>query len=200
MGFCIYSMIVSAHYSPTHIATLYLVSLALMASFMTINHFFEPGAPPPILPIPLAQTELGSLVCKSQRLLAQEEISPLHDDNTVNSETAMPHIKPISHHVNHLKPITEPLDTPVRHRSPSTSSESSLDLDSEDSDSDMDAKQQIPKPTGEAGQPGRGGYNLEETLNWDSKEFTKLKVFSLMFQCVHPWLKIVIEMCQTCYA
>jgi hypothetical protein len=33
--------------------------------------------------------------------------------NAVNSETAMPHIKPISHHVNHLKPITKPLDTPV---------------------------------------------------------------------------------------
>jgi hypothetical protein len=64
----------------------------------------------------------------------------------------------------------------------------------------MDAKQQIPKLTGEAGQPGHSGYNLEETLNWDSKEFTKLKVFSLMFWCVHPWLKIVIEMCQMCYA
>ncbi|KAF4582615.1 hypothetical protein EYR40_002538 [Pleurotus pulmonarius] len=27
----------------------------------------------------------------------------------------------------------------------------------------------IEKPPGEAGRPGRGGYNLEKTLGWDSK-------------------------------
>jgi hypothetical protein len=180
-GFSIYIYHVSAHCSPAHIAILYLASFALMASFTMINPFFEPGAPPPTLPIPLAQTELGSLVCNAQKLLAQEEISRLCD-SAVNSDATTPYIKS-AHHVNRLKTIVKPLDIPARHRSPSTSSESSLDLDSEDSDSDMDAEQQIPKPTGEAGRPGRGGYNLEETLDWDSKEFAKLKVFSPLLQC-----------------
>lgn len=34
----------------------------------------------------------------------------------------------------------------------------------------------IPKPEGEAGRPGRGGYNLEKSLNWDADRFKKLKV------------------------
>jgi len=35
---------------------------------------------------------------------------------------------------------------------------------------------QIPKPVGEAGRPGRGGYNLEKTLRWSPKSFKKVKV------------------------
>ncbi|KAJ3833454.1 hypothetical protein F5878DRAFT_645937 [Lentinula raphanica] len=35
----------------------------------------------------------------------------------------------------------------------------------------------IPKPEGEAGRPGRGGYNLEATLNWPKKRFKEVKGF-----------------------
>ncbi|KIJ29386.1 hypothetical protein M422DRAFT_71204 [Sphaerobolus stellatus SS14] len=35
----------------------------------------------------------------------------------------------------------------------------------------------IRKPPGEAGRPGRGGYNLQETLDWDAKNFKILKTF-----------------------
>lgn len=38
------------------------------------------------------------------------------------------------------------------------------------------ASMKIPKPEGEAGRPGRGGYNLASQLAWDSAVFTKLKV------------------------
>lgn len=34
----------------------------------------------------------------------------------------------------------------------------------------------ILKPEGEAGRPGRGGYNLEKALNWDVDRFKDLKV------------------------
>ena len=34
----------------------------------------------------------------------------------------------------------------------------------------------IPKPNGEAGRPGRGGYNLEEKLGWGENGFKELKV------------------------
>ncbi|OAX32476.1 hypothetical protein K503DRAFT_654098, partial [Rhizopogon vinicolor AM-OR11-026] len=33
----------------------------------------------------------------------------------------------------------------------------------------------IPKPKGEVGRPGRGGYNLEKALHWDAKRFMKFK-------------------------
>ena len=36
----------------------------------------------------------------------------------------------------------------------------------------------IPKPTGEVGRPGRGGYNLQEALDWDVDLLRKLKVRS----------------------
>lgn len=34
----------------------------------------------------------------------------------------------------------------------------------------------IPKPPGEAGRPGSGGFNLEETLGWPKEEFNKIQV------------------------
>lgn len=36
----------------------------------------------------------------------------------------------------------------------------------------------IPKPEGEAGRPGRGGYNLKAQLAWNPAMFSKLKVQS----------------------
>jgi hypothetical protein len=39
----------------------------------------------------------------------------------------------------------------------------------------------IPKPTGEAGRPGRGGYNLEEALDWDKALYRRLKACGLCF-------------------
>ena len=34
----------------------------------------------------------------------------------------------------------------------------------------------IPKPPGEVGRPGRGGYNLDDALKWDSESLRKLKI------------------------
>jgi hypothetical protein len=54
-----------------------------------------------------------------------------------------------------------------------TPTESSLSsLESED---DIGIRK-IPKPNGEAGRPGRGGYNLEEKLGWGEDGFKELKV------------------------
>jgi hypothetical protein len=52
---------------------------------------------------------------------------------------------------------------------PSESSLSSLD-------EDLVGSGKVPKPHGEAGRPGRGGYNLEEKLGWGEHESNKLKV------------------------
>lgn len=66
------------------------------------------------------------------------------------------------------------------------------ELDSEDGDV-------IPKPDGEAGRPGRGGYNLEKILGWQKKDFQLVKVldvviyFRIMFIFFQTFVKSLIE-------
>jgi hypothetical protein len=38
----------------------------------------------------------------------------------------------------------------------------------------------IPKPTGEPGRPGRGGYMLYEALNWSPKAYARFKVCNVL--------------------
>ncbi|KAI6111069.1 hypothetical protein F5141DRAFT_1063452 [Pisolithus sp. B1] len=53
---------------------------------------------------------------------------------------------------------------------PSESSLSSLE-------SKLGGSDKIPKPSGEVGRPGRGGYNLEDQLGWGEDGFKNLKRF-----------------------
>lgn len=57
----------------------------------------------------------------------------------------------------------------------SESDESSLE-DEEDPENDDSEEAKIPKPEGEAGRPGRGGYTLESVVQWNGTEFGRLKV------------------------
>ncbi|KAI6098694.1 hypothetical protein F5141DRAFT_1219396 [Pisolithus sp. B1] len=66
--------------------------------------------------------------------------------------------------------------------SPSPSDSSLTSIDSED------PKAHIPKPAGEVGQLGRGGYNLEEHLKWLYEEMHELK------QVIHPAVKKYLDM------
>ncbi|KAI5992125.1 hypothetical protein EDD15DRAFT_2197148 [Pisolithus albus] len=54
---------------------------------------------------------------------------------------------------------------------PSESSLSSLE-------SELGGSDKISKPSGEAGRPGRGGYNLEEQLGWGDSGFKSLKAIA----------------------
>ncbi|KAH0825670.1 hypothetical protein J3R83DRAFT_11688 [Lanmaoa asiatica] len=62
--------------------------------------------------------------------------------------------------------------------SPSTVAEAEHDpmSDAASTDSSMESlRNKIPKPEGEPGRPGRGGYNLKVQLAWDNSMFLKLK-------------------------
>jgi hypothetical protein len=49
--------------------------------------------------------------------------------------------------------------------------------DSDSSTSSINSSEEkIPKPAGEPGRPGRGGYTLHEALEWNPKAYTKFKV------------------------
>lgn len=163
-----------------------------------ISPYYEPGAPPPTLPILVAQTEIGMAQSPS-KLLAQEEIGSGPTLSRLSSGSRFtPYPKlalrrtPSHFPVRSTKPNSaiHPQPGPKSAPPANTSSQvvsSDADTDSSDesstdsecgslSDVNSNDEQLIPKPEGEAGRPGRGGYNLEETLAWDSKEYRKIKV------------------------
>ena len=152
--------------------------LVASASLTAIPPFFEPGAPPPTLPILIAQTEVGSVDTPS-KLLAQEEIGsgPTVAWSARSARSSVrftPYPKlaskqPLSAMSNH-------------HNNDSTYSDrDTTDLESSiaDTDSEFDDSHLIPKPEGEAGRPGCGGYNLEQALKWERKKYLQIKVSNL---------------------
>ncbi|KAI5984814.1 hypothetical protein EDC04DRAFT_2615578 [Pisolithus marmoratus] len=64
-----------------------------------------------------------------------------------------------------------PSDSEHSESSPAPSESSLSSLESEPG-----ADDKIPKPSGEVGRPGHGGYNLEEQLGWGEDGFKRLKV------------------------
>ncbi|KAI6017428.1 hypothetical protein EDC04DRAFT_2943374 [Pisolithus marmoratus] len=65
-----------------------------------------------------------------------------------------------------------PSDSEHSESSPAPSESSLSSLESEPG-----ADDKIPKPSGEVGRPGHGGYNLEEQLGWGEDSFKRLKKF-----------------------
>jgi hypothetical protein len=72
------------------------------------------------------------------------------------------------------QPYPSPKLRPVRSCSPDSVASSA----NSDAGVDTDADALIQKPEGEAGRPGRGGYNLEIAVGWNTKEYNQLKVRS----------------------
>ena len=67
----------------------------------------------------------------------------------------------------------------TRSATPESSIASSDESDSEatvSTDTDNPDCSKIPKPEGEPGRPGRGGYNLERAIGWPVKDYKCLKV------------------------
>ncbi|KAF8957895.1 hypothetical protein BDZ97DRAFT_1924154 [Flammula alnicola] len=153
-----------------------------MFSFQEVPPFFEPGAPPPTLPILIAQTEVGKMQSPT-KLLAEEEIGTGSVRRQPSSVRFAPYPNPAKQKTP--SPPTAPSKKPpparskqlatARSTSDSTSQKSSSS--DSDSDSDDDGDVLIAKPEGEAGRPGRGGYNLEEALSWNAKEYRRLKKY-----------------------
>jgi hypothetical protein len=154
-------------------------------SFQEIPPFFEPGAPPFALPIALAQTEIGKMQA-SDKLLAQEELpSSIRRDRSKVRFNPYP-----SQSIKRTK-------KPVSAQSDSDSLSDLSSLTSDSDDEDDEDEDLIPKPEGEAGRPGRGGYNLEKALGWPRDEYRRLKV-RLLHDCSR-FLTSPTEICQeTC--
>jgi hypothetical protein len=156
------------------------------SSFIDISPFFTPGAPPPTLPIPIAQTEIGRILSPG-KLLAEEQIGPKSKARRNIGARFSPYQKAkvtrFERHRSQTPAKTSCAAIASDAESKGSSDESSSDDDDYDDDDDGDGEDDddgdnklIPKPEGEAGRPGRGGYNLEDKLGWRRKEFQQIKV------------------------
>ena len=143
--------------------------IATSTSFDDLPAFFEPKAPQPILPVLIAQTEVGRMFSPS-KLLAQEQIGPSPTRSRSRFKSTFNH--------SGIR-ITGRKKTPgiTAADDPHVDSSDSEPLKTDSSDESDDSEEGlIPKPDGEAGRPGCGGYNLEDELGWKKSEFRKFKV------------------------
>ena len=146
--------------------------------------FYNTPEPPQPLPMLSSQTEMYYQPRNPVTVTAKEEMylpipaptlsgatTKMQRVTTTNSRATTPRAvspitKPSGRSVTINEGGVETSDSP----SPSESTLSSLDEDDEESSN------KIPKPAGEVGRPGRGGYNLEEKMGWGEDSFKKLKV------------------------
>lgn len=163
----------------------------------TISPFFEPGAPPPTLPLLTCQTDLSYIPLRSATITACEELLPrsetpkakLHGSPAPSrGRSSSPYVKPVSKvKVLFAAPASPPDDDDARSQSSASSALTNVSSDAPSrsvsrSPSPADSSHDlIQKPDGEAGRPGRGGYNLQKTLNWHPKTFQKLQVCISLF-------------------
>lgn len=157
-----------------------------------LKPFYEELAslPPPIILL-TAQTPLDYYLPVSRRLLAQESFTahrlPGQNRRPSRASSRAPYQKPIGY--------TARFSAQARDYEPSDKVEEGEDEldDDEDDDSRTDSststemiigfghQSMIPKPAGEPGRPGAGGYSLSAALaeeGWDEGSLNNLKVAS----------------------
>ncbi|TFK59709.1 hypothetical protein BDN72DRAFT_905602 [Pluteus cervinus] len=169
----------------------------------TVSHhvpaFYVPGALPPSLPLPIAQTELLSDV--PETVIAHQEL-PLADRRIKSNHRKTPYTHRKEVRIAIPSPATTP---PSRHRPRTTPSGSrtpprptssrapsratsrvgestpadNLRLSSVSSLSSLDDDEQdiIPRPDGESGRPGRGGYTLKRAVSRHLDNFEEINEF-----------------------
>jgi hypothetical protein len=141
------------------------------SSFIDISPFFTPGVPSSTLPITIAQSEIGGTLLPD-KLLAEEQIGPkskAHRDIGVRFSPYQK-INPFERHRSQTPTATSSRSANTSDMGLKGSSSDSPSDDEHDDDNGL-----IPKPEGEAGRPGRGGYNLEDKLGWERKRFLRVK-------------------------
>ncbi|KAG1859696.1 hypothetical protein F4604DRAFT_1930674 [Suillus subluteus] len=150
----------------------------------------EPGAPPPLPPMLMDRLELfGNANCCPTTLIADDILVPqasiIPTAARASSSTPAPEFKLVKWMVKHSdcssSPYTKKVTSMHSHSQMPSPSDSSGSLDSfSDSDSSTSSMSvledsKIPKPAGEPGCLGRGGYTLCEALDWNPKAYAKFK-------------------------
>ncbi|KAI6159408.1 hypothetical protein EDD17DRAFT_1762461 [Pisolithus thermaeus] len=155
--------------------------------------FYDTDEVPQQLPVLSSQSEMYYLPKACVRVSAMEEMALLHLPmaiSTTNAESHMSIARTSSRTTapREEMPVLKPRGNVARksvtiiedHGESSSSplsSESSLSSWDEDDSNGNRNRKKIPKPNGEVGRPGWGGYNLEDQLGWGKDSFKKLQQF-----------------------
>jgi hypothetical protein len=155
-----------------------------------IAPFFEPGAPPPTLPLLTTQTELSYHTTMFPKIIAHEQLphrpsstSPVRITSATYAKVDPPSSRPTFH--SHASSGSRKQDVPSESdssqssdsSSESSTSSSSSGEESEEDQSDTDSDDgKLQRPQGEPGRPGRGGYNLDDAIGWNGQDLRRLKV------------------------
>jgi hypothetical protein len=153
--------------------------------------FFEPGAPPPVLPLPTCQTSFLYVdisdtatiwrqeVCRPSRRNRQA-VSATQSVNRARISSPYPRSPvtipgvDVATHGPHISKLVNRHPSPI---SDLTDSEASSTCStSEASEGPSDLGEPIPKPPGDVARPKRGGYNLAKALGWPNEKLEKLRV------------------------
>ncbi|KAG1846346.1 hypothetical protein C8R48DRAFT_779576 [Suillus tomentosus] len=153
----------------------------MLQSSTPVIPFYESEGPPQALPLLTYHTEMFCPTLSFVLISPQEEmifstlplrgltLTPSHVFTTTSRATTPIRSRASTPKVTKLVSFSEEQFT-QKSESEKVSTYSSLS-----SISSKDSK--ILKPEGEAGRPGRGGYNLEKALNWDVDRFKDLKEY-----------------------
>ena len=170
-----------------------------------VSPFYEqgPGTPTPFPSMLTDQLELCSNRYRQITLLADEILSPKASP-VIPVARASPALAPELPQLPLAKRSHRTSDrfaSPylvriARTRSQSTvfSESPACSIFSLDSDSSVPLSEnsKIPRPPGESGRPGRGGYKLYDVMNWSPKAYAKFKVsnvFTVHFKATHDALR-----------
>ena len=167
---CIYVILRLIISSLCRSPSLSLVTLSLEMSRTSVPAFTDPSLPPPVIPVLSSHIDL--VFTPPIILSSREELVfiPAAPPTTVKLISQPAHRKSTPQPAHHPVPESSSTDN-NNNMSDGASSESSLT-------SIESGTIKIPKPEGEAGRPGRGGYNLKAQLAWNLATFLKLKVQS----------------------
>ncbi|KAG2744762.1 hypothetical protein P692DRAFT_20877834 [Suillus brevipes Sb2] len=141
---------------------------------LTVSAFYdqEPGAPPPFPPMLTDQLELFDSAHRSTMLVADKilpsKISALDPPHTQLKDTVKVSFE--RSRSNSRTPGPMPSES-------LSSLESMLDSCSSTLTESLSDDLKIPKPPDEPGRPGRGGYTLNEALDWNPRAYAKFKKF-----------------------
>jgi hypothetical protein len=145
--------------------------------------FYVPGTTVPPIPSLLStHTDLSCHIYVPNTLTVHEELphylGPIRNSISTSRKGIFhpyPQKRPNVRFTPEVE-LSHPHKTPVQ--SPLEVDDISIDNPS------RNALTKIPKPEGEAGRPGRGGYNLVKELGWTTKQYEDVRVSYRIYQHV----------------
>ena len=145
-------------------------------SSVAVPVWYEPASPPTPYPLLASETDIPDLCFDVQPLSHQEVAIP----KGLAAPTRTPKSRTIAFGVPRSTTPEEDATgdatpTPERGSITDSNSDSTASTESE-TESQDDADMKIAKPAGEVGRPGRGGYSLEQVLDWNPRRMSEFKV------------------------